>query len=92
MSTRLESKLPGLAPVAVASAPHNELDVARQGYEAARKSFDKVIESLAAAGSKSDQEVRAVREALAELTAAEAEFHNALRRYAQSLRDSSRNA
>ena len=54
--------------------------------------FDKVIDSLAAAGSKSDQEVRAVREALAELTAAEAEFHNALRRYAQSLRDSSRNA
>jgi prefoldin subunit 5 len=81
-----------LAPLTLAPTPQNELDVARQGYEAARKSFDQVIESLATAGSKSDEQVRSVRDKLAELTAAEAEFHNALRRYAQSLRDSSRNA
>jgi hypothetical protein len=74
---------------ATPSAPPRELTEARQKYEDARVGFDDQIDTLAASGH-SDDEVRAIHEALSSLTEAEAQFHSALRAYAQSVRDRAR--
>ena len=81
--------MPTVAPLATASGSQ-ELDLARQNYEAARVKFDQVIEALSVAECNSDREVRAVHEALSALATAEAQFHQALRVYAQSIRDRAR--
>jgi hypothetical protein len=81
-------QMPIMAPALTAtSALHQALDEARQHYESARVAFDQAIGGLSAT-RESDDEVRAIQDALSALTEAEARFCSALRDYAQTVRDS----